>query len=45
MFITVIPPKFDGTIRDGAYDFLTECQDQLFNLGILEAHGVAYNSY
>uniref|UniRef100_M1DWP0 Uncharacterized protein n=1 Tax=Solanum tuberosum TaxID=4113 RepID=M1DWP0_SOLTU len=31
---------FDDTTGDKAYDFLTECQDRLFNLGILEAHGM-----
>lgn len=39
------PPKFDGTTGDGAYDFLTECQDRLFNFGVLEDHRVAYTSY
>lgn len=44
-FVILAPPKFNGTAGYGAYDFLTECQDRLFNLGILEAHGVAYTSY
>ncbi|KAK4706559.1 hypothetical protein R3W88_033879 [Solanum pinnatisectum] len=32
--------RFDDTTRDKGYDFLTECHDRLFNLGILEAHGM-----
>ena len=44
-FVRLAPPRFDGISRYGAYDFLTECQDRLFNLGILEVHRVAYTSY
>lgn len=44
-FVILAPPKFNGTVGYGAYDFLTECQDRLFNLGILKAHKVTYTSY
>ncbi|KAH0688993.1 hypothetical protein KY289_016351 [Solanum tuberosum] len=44
MIVGATPPigtlRFDDTTGDKAYDFLTECQDRLFNLGILEAHGM-----
>lgn len=36
------PSRFDGTTDDRAYDFLSKYQDRLFNLVILESHGVAY---
>jgi len=44
-FVRLVPHKFDNTTGEKAYDFLTKCQDKLFNQGILEAHGVSYTSY
>ncbi|KAG5614751.1 hypothetical protein H5410_014575 [Solanum commersonii] len=38
--VVMFVAKFDDTTGDKAYDFLTECQHRLFNLGILEAHGM-----
>ncbi|KAK4724123.1 hypothetical protein R3W88_026902 [Solanum pinnatisectum] len=36
---------FDSTSGEKDYDFLTECRDIFFYLGILVAHGVSYTSY
>lgn len=45
MFVRLAPLRFNGISKDGAYDFLIECQDRLYNLGILEVHRVTYTSY
>ncbi|KAH0725137.1 hypothetical protein KY284_001002 [Solanum tuberosum] len=44
-FVRLAPPKFHSMAKEKSYDFLTKCQDRLFNLGILEAHGVSNPSY
>lgn len=45
IFARLAPPRFNGITREKAYDFLTECEDKLFKLGIFEAYGVSYTSY
>ncbi|KAG5586511.1 hypothetical protein H5410_046945 [Solanum commersonii] len=38
-FVRLVPHKFDNTTGEKAYDFLTECQDKLFNqVSKYEAH-------
>lgn len=44
-FVQLDSSHFDGTTEDSSYGFLSECQDQLYNLSILESYGVAYTSY
>ncbi|KAK4713460.1 hypothetical protein R3W88_019367 [Solanum pinnatisectum] len=43
-FVRLAPSRFNDIAREKAYDFLTRYHDRLFNLGILEAHGVSYTS-
>lgn len=44
-FIRLAPLRFYGTPGGRGYEFLSECQDRLSNLAILESHGVGYTSY
>lgn len=44
-FIWLAPPRFDGTHRDRAHDFLLKVLGWLCNLAILESHGFSYTSY
>lgn len=38
-------PKFDDAPSDQAYAFISDCQDKLYNMVILETHRVDYTSY
>ncbi|XP_069151997.1 uncharacterized protein [Solanum lycopersicum] len=39
------PPTYIGDLTEDAYEFIVSCHERLYNLGLVESHGVEYTTF
>ena len=44
-FRLINPPTYTGDLTEDAYDIIVSFHERLYNLGIVESHGVDYTMF